>query len=94
MEGSLWQKRNIAAAVATVTIIMNITNRMIIMTIVTAVMTTMIIVIVGMNIITTKNITMPAVAAAAVAADTTITKIKRSCSYCFWAQASLRRVFW
>lgn len=89
-------------AAVTVTIIMNITNRMIIMTIVTAVMTTMIIVIAGvsimtivtaaMNIITTTNITMPA--AAAVAADTTITKIKRSSPCCFWAQASLRRVFW
>ena len=85
-------------AAATVTIIMNITNRMIIMTIVTAVMTTMIIVIAGvsiMNIVTAAmNITMPAVAAVAADRTTTSTKIKRSCLCCFWAQASLRWGFW
>jgi hypothetical protein len=42
----------------------------------------------------TNIIMIPAVAAAAVAADTTITKIKRSCPCCFWAQASLRQAFW
>ena len=85
-------------AAVTVTIIMNtmttVTAAMTIRTTVNAVMTTMIIVTATMNIITTKNITMPAVAAAAVAADTTITKIKRSCPCCFWAQASLRQAFW
>ena len=84
-------------AVATV---MNITNTM---TTVTAVMTTtsMTTVTAAMTIRTTVNavtniIMIPAVAVVAVAADTTITntKIKRSCPCCFWAQASLRRVFW